>query len=494
VRNFFWSATAGQFDLITGNPPWVRWSKLPDLYRERVKPTCEDYGIFSKTKRHGGNELDISAMITYTVSDKWLKCDGRLAFVITGTLFKNPSSAGFRAFKLHPAREDSLYLQPVSVDDMKGLKPFEDAYNHTTVAIFRKTEKEVEYPVPYSVWEATGTGRKTINAALSLNAVLEQIQPIKKEAFPVEQAGSPWAILSPGRFDAIKYLSKQCSWTKGRKGVTTDLNGVYFVPVLQNNGNLVQIQSRPEAGRKNLGVQKQAWVEPDLLYPLIKGAGDFEACYLKLAAPDYADQKLFAFIPNTGIANADYEAAGALLNSPKMKKTAAWFESNEQLLLNRSTYRRQMKGAPFYAIYNVGDYTFKAWKVIWPEMSSLFYAAVAGSDEVPVVGTRVYVPDHKVYFAAFDDKDTAYFLCGLLNAEIVREWIDAHNISIQIADIFKHLSLPEFEPGNRDHARLSELVEAAHGTHDRAERRKILIEIKRLSGVILAAWGKVVSS
>jgi hypothetical protein len=39
VRNFFWSATAGQFDCIVGNPPWVRWSKLPDTYRERVKPT-----------------------------------------------------------------------------------------------------------------------------------------------------------------------------------------------------------------------------------------------------------------------------------------------------------------------------------------------------------------------------------------------------------------------------------------------------------------------
>jgi hypothetical protein len=43
VRNFFWSATAGQFDLIVGNPPWVRWSKLPSEYRERAKPTCEQW-------------------------------------------------------------------------------------------------------------------------------------------------------------------------------------------------------------------------------------------------------------------------------------------------------------------------------------------------------------------------------------------------------------------------------------------------------------------
>lgn len=70
VRNFFWSATAGQFDAVVGNPPWVRWSNLPEAYRNRAKPTCEKYAIFSDTKFHGGNELDISAIITYTTADK----------------------------------------------------------------------------------------------------------------------------------------------------------------------------------------------------------------------------------------------------------------------------------------------------------------------------------------------------------------------------------------------------------------------------------------
>jgi len=176
VRNFFWSATAGQFDLVIGNPPWVRWSKLPDLYRERVKPTCEHYGIFSKTRMHGGNELDISAMITYTVADKWLNAGGRLAFVITGTLFKNPSSAGFRTFKIEPARQDSLYLQPVSVDDMKGLKPFEDASNHTTIAVFKKSGNDPDYPVPYRVWGPCVGHKRAIKASQTLETVMDTIQ------------------------------------------------------------------------------------------------------------------------------------------------------------------------------------------------------------------------------------------------------------------------------------------------------------------------------
>ncbi|MDC5500580.1 hypothetical protein OHX04_19485, partial [Acinetobacter baumannii] len=153
VRNFFWSATAGQFDVVIGNPPWVRWSKLPELYRHRVKPTCEHYGIFSKTKRHGGNELDISAMITYTVADKWLKENATLAFVITGTLFKNPSSAGFRTFQIDGKNINSDYLQITSIDDLKNLKPFPDASNHTCIAIFTKVKSKPIYPVPYNIWE-----------------------------------------------------------------------------------------------------------------------------------------------------------------------------------------------------------------------------------------------------------------------------------------------------------------------------------------------------
>lgn len=488
VRNFFWSATAGEFDCIVGNPPWVRWSKLPDAYRERVKPTCEDYGIFSNTKRHGGNELDISAMITYTVSDKWLKDGGCLAFVVTGTLFKNPSSAGFRTFKIEPSNPDSAYIQPLYVDDFKALKPFEDASNHTVVSVFQKVKVPAKYPVPYTIWNAKSGFKKAISPTLTLIDVKKTLESDHKEAFPVSEEGSPWAILSKGRFGAIKYLSSECEWTQGRKGITADLNGVYFVPILQDNGKLVEIRSRPEAGRKDIGAVQKQWVEPDLLYPLIKGASDFEACYLKLKDPKYDKERLYTFLPNSGISKEAYQDCEDNLNSPTLKKSKLWFKGFEALLLDRSTYRRQMKNAPYQAVYNVGDYTFKPWKVVWPEMSSSFYAAVVGSDNMPLNGDRVFIPDHKVYFSSFDDKKTAYYLCGLLNTETVREWLDSHNVSIQVANVFKHLSLPEFDSNNRDHSKLSGLIELAHNTHDKKARNKVLRKAFSIAESILSEW------
>lgn len=483
VRNFFWSATAGEFDVIIGNPPWVRWSKLPEPYRERVKPTCESYGIFSPTKRHGGNELDISAMITYTVADKWLRLGGRLAFVITGAIFRNPSSSGFRGFVLDPAN-GAPHLAPRRVDDFKTVQPFADAANHTVVAVFDKSAKPGEYPVPYWIWHRRF--RSKIQPDATLSEALTRMSHDEHEATPVGEPGSPWSVLEKGRHRTISGLAGTTSWTVGRKGITTDLNGVFFVAPVEISDTRIQIESRPDAGKKDIGPVRRAWVEPDLLYPLIKGAGDFECCYLKLAAPHFKQDRLYTFVPNKGISGAEYASARKAMDAPTLKDTRRWFKYYEPLLLSRSTYRRQMTGAPPFAIYNVGEYTFSKWKVIWPEQSTRFYAAVAGIATVPLRGSTPYIPDHKVYFASFDTADPAYFLCGLLNAPIVREWIESHSVSIQKGDVLKHTKLPAFDKLNARHLELCRLVESAHHQHNRVERIAIIGSIEKLSSRILA--------
>lgn len=297
-------------------------------------------------------------------------------------------------------------------------------------------------------------------------------------------------MLSKGRYNILQGMVGACTWVSGRKGITADLNGVYFVPILQDNGTLVQIQSRPEAGKKDIGSSRKAWVEPDLLYPLIKGAGDFEACYLKLTNPANTDPILYTFVPNTGIGRQDYADSEAAMNTPALAKTRAWFRSYKGLLEVRSTFRRQMEptGAACHAVYNVGSYTFEPWKVIWPEMSTRFYAAVATNANVPVVGNRPYVPDHKVYFASFSKKAPAYFLCGLLNSPMVREWIESHTVSIQKGDIFKHMNLPEFDSKQTAHLKLTALVEKAHGEHDATRRALSVGQVEILADRILTGW------
>ncbi|ASA25716.1 Eco57I restriction-modification methylase domain-containing protein [Paenibacillus donghaensis] len=472
VRNFFWSITAGSFQIVVGNPPWVRWSNLPELYRNRIKPTCKQYEIFSSTPHHGGNELDVSGMITYTVADKWLAQEGQLAFVITQAHFQTPSSEGFRSFSINEIDR----LIPISVDDFKALKPFQAA-NKTAVAHFRKKQYlEPNYPVPYDVWNAKIGQPKLIPSNISLEEVEARIHSVHLEAVPVNGLRSPWSILPPGRFQALNKIMGISTWVRGRKGVTTDLNGVYFVRIINQNetSGLVQIETRPEAGKKDIGVAQKFWIEPHMLYPLIKGAGDFSECNLSI------EEELFAIIPNLGVNKKDCDEAELMLDTIAIR-TKDYFRSNEQLLRSRSTWKRYLKDKPYYSIYNVGEYAFSPYKVIWAEQSSRFKAAVVTGENVPLIGNRPFVPDHKVFYVACWNSNEAYYLCGLLNSNIVKEYVESHVVSINVGNIFKHMNLLEFDQENQDHLALARLVEEAH----RCSSEELLIKIRDTADRIL---------
>lgn len=477
VRNFFWSAVAGQFDLVVGNPPWVRWSNLPELYRNRIKPTCEQYTIFSETPYHGGNELDISGMITYTVADKWLKPNGALVFVITQTHFQSPSSQGFRSFRIN----DDFNLVPECVDDLKLLKPFPKVANKTAIMRLRKVNNDIaaSYPVPYRVWEKTTGASASIPEHLTKTAVLARVNQKLWEANPVNGGNSPWAVLPLGRFADMTNLQGQSDWISGRKGVTADLNGVYMVRIVAENSKtgLVQVETRPEAGKTDIGPARRFWIEPDLLYPLLKGAADFSACEIHIR------EKLYILVPNKGINGANYRAAEDEISG--LKQTKKFLSHFKPLLEKRSTYRLRQKGAPYYAVYNSGTYTFAPYKVVWAELSTTFEATVFEADNVPLVGARPYVPDHKVYFADFESKEMAHFVCGILNSSMVREYVESHTIQIQVSNIFKHLSIPQYDPQDRQHKKLVKLSKDAHAATSKKKRKDLLSELSDCAELIL---------
>ncbi len=477
VRNFFWSAVAGEFDVVVGNPPWVRWSNLPEMYRERIKPTCEQYAIFSETPYHGGNELDISGMLTYTVGDKWLRQGGTLVFLITQTHFQSPSSQGFRSFRIN----DQANLIPVEIDDLKKLKPFPKVANKTAIMRLKKVPaaQHATYPVPYRVWEKAAGFAAAIPDTSVKSDVLKRVDIRTLEANPVDGGNSPWAILPKGRFSAMAAIQGTSDWLAGRKGITTDLNGIYMVRIVDTNKKegLVQIETRPEAGRTDIGPAKRYWVEPDLLFPLIKGAGDFSACEL------HVDEELFVFVPNHGIVQAEYAAAEKRL--AKLKNTAAYFRAFKTVLGKRSTYRLRQSSAPYYSIYNVGAYSFAPYKVIWAELSTTFEAVVVTAGRVPLAGERPLVPDHKVYFADFDDENIAYFVCAMLNSAMVKEYIESHTIQIQVSNIFKHMSIPRFKAADARHKKIVDLCKKAHLAKNDASRAAILDEMNKLSEEVL---------
>ena len=454
--DLFGTGEHGNFDLVIGNPPWVKWSNLPAAYRARIRPTCLNQGILPDTSYHGGNELDFSCVLTHAVADKWLKTGGDLAFIITRSIFQSPSASGFRNFRIN----NRANLIPVSVDDLGKTRPFPGVAMSAAILRMTKTASDIrpQYPVPWRIRGKSETADPT----------LSHVNIKHHEANPVDGANGPWAILPPGRFRQLATLRGTTRWLTGRKGITTDLNGVYMVRIVDpkpKNG-LVQIETRPEAGRRKIGPVRRFRIEPDLLYPLLKGAGDFSACHLHLK------EDLFVLVPNNGIVKSAHEDARAVLSV--LPNTLDFLYAHKDLLETRSTLNRNRGTTPFYAIHNVGPYSFAPWKVIWAEMSNTLESAVISNGDVPLIGRRVFVPDHKVYFVGLDDRDTAFFVCALLNSSPVREYIDSHTLKIQVGNILKHLALPEFSRENPDHRFLAALCSMAHAEQDVARKADLI--------------------
>jgi len=97
--NYLKPFAIGNFDLIIGNPPWVRWSVLPADYKSKIKNSLRSEGIFSQDTNYGGVDLNISALIAYRVTENLLNKGGVLSFIFPYGVLKNKSYEGFRNLK-----------------------------------------------------------------------------------------------------------------------------------------------------------------------------------------------------------------------------------------------------------------------------------------------------------------------------------------------------------------------------------------------------------
>jgi alpha-D-ribose 1-methylphosphonate 5-triphosphate synthase subunit PhnI len=98
---------------------------------------------------------------------------------------------------------------------------------------------------------------------------------------------------------------------------------------------------------------------------------------------------------------------------------------------------------------------------------------------------RPFVPDHKVYFADFSNPMEAHYVCGILNSTLVKEFVQSHTIQIQVSNIFKHLSIPKFDPKDADHKLLAKASIKAHDAASAAARKKAITQMDKISERIL---------
>ncbi|MEM4732445.1 MAG: class I SAM-dependent DNA methyltransferase, partial [Desulfurococcaceae archaeon] len=483
IRNAFAPMLKGKFDYVVGNPPWVNWGNLPEEYRDVSRSLWESYGILGKG---AGFNRDLSMLFVARSFDLYLKPRGRLAFLMPFTVFKSQAGTGFRKFLATKAKIHAVH-------DLVTTYPFEGAVNRTSAIViekvcelkdigdFRKcpdSAKLVEENkiIKHVVW----ISEKSVPTDMPLEEALKIIKRYQAVMTPIVEndLSSPWMQVTEKVLPHVRRLIGKSPY-RAHTGASPSFNQVYYVKIKERlpDGRLV-ITNPPESGQKKKVKQVEAEVEPDLIYPLIRGR-DVKMWYV-----DYRDRYIIVpHDPKTG------KPLGRSELQQKYPGVYGYFYQFKEDLKSRSikpflSLRDAIKRAKsesekqwassrleeiFYIVDNIGSYTFAPYKVVWKNIAGAitgkaeFSCAVVGSVSDKYLGMKPIIPNVKLMLIPLDSEEEAYYLSGILNSLLTRFIVASYVIETSISThIVDYVNIPKFDPNNPIHIRISQLSKRAH--------------------------------
>lgn len=472
IKNNFSPRGFAPFHFVVGNPPWVRWSRLPETYRNRVKSFCNYYGLVSGRGYTGGIESDISTVVAFSAADNWLLNNGTIAFLITWTVFKTSSARGFRLSRL----PNDTGLRITMIEDLTRLQPFPDAVNETSVYIARKVTASARarfQKTTCRIWHPD-RGKSRVPPTASLEQVYENCHIADGVACPVREWGTPLFTGDVDHFQQSAFLRGKSDYLgRCRRGTVTDCARVYWVKVLkyskQTKRALIRTLTEDELPLARwIDPVEGAWIEADLLYPLVRGRD--------VGRYSTDTEGWYQLVTNSHYENVESEEDFA----DKYPLAYSYLKNYEEILKNRSSYKRYQKHLPFYVIYCVGKYSFSPYKVLWMEQQNpgKFRASVVSQRTDSIIPNSIIVPDHKLYFSAFDSADEAHYICGFLNSRPVRTWLGGFLPGKQIGTtVFEFMSVPPFDPANSHCQLITEISKSSHEERTHTRTKGFLTDI-----------------
>lgn len=464
LKNSFAPLLIGKFDYVIGNPPWINWENLPESYRNDTKPLWDQYGLLEGTReaRLGKVKRDISMLFVARCLDMFTKDGGKLAFLVPFTVYRTQAGAGFRKFLTN-------YCRVLRIHDLVALRPFEGAASMTSLIVIEKAGR-TEFPIPCITWHNPGT------TGIGQEAELEEVRSATKRLdavlIPIEEGKpeSPWMQITEKAYEAMRKVIGSSPWYKAYEGVNTALNQVYWVEVIDEtpSGLLITNPQRPRQKKKVKQVKQV--VEKELVYPLVRGR-DVKRWFA-------ARERSYIIIPHDPNTGKPIEE-GKL--KAKYPNTYEYFNNFRELLENRSLHKLWGRGNPFYSVYDIGEYTFSPYKVVWKYIAG----GSSGKAELSAAVIGGVIPDSKLMLIPFSSEKEAHYVCSVLNSSVVRLIVASYAISTAISThVTERIRIPKYDPNNLLHLRLSGLSERAHQLaeevywNNREELREKLREVE----------------
>ncbi|GAH97236.1 unnamed protein product, partial [marine sediment metagenome] len=253
-------------------------------------------------------------------------------------------------------------------------------------------------------------------------------------------------------------------------------NGVYWMDIIDKRPDGLVVISNITEGAKRKVESIQMAIEPDLLYPLLRGR-DVKRWHAEPSA-----YILMAQDPDKrrGIDEDEMKT-----NYPKTYLYLKRFEAALRERKSRGVTDMIEEGAPFYTMFSVGDYTFAPYKVVWREQASSLTGSVAFTVE-----DKPIIPDHKLMLINCSTREGAYYLSGILNSSPAKFAAISYAVEIQFdTHLLQNIRIPKFDPGNKVHQELAGLSQNAHEAAARGSETGLKGLEQRIDELAAQIWG-----
>lgn len=482
ATNFMLIARLQKFDLIAGNPPWVKWEHLPSKYAEKIKELCNVKHIFSTRGRFGGTQLNICALIANVSATNWLKETGVLAFLMPDSIMSQNSYEEFRNFYLDYDSKERLYLQKIDKWE-KPLKPFtsDDVVVSQDFNTYYYSKEKIDYKKGIDVVTISRTKNKTdilLNKETSFKKVKKHLLFGKKTAAQISDSTTAFSYLSDV-YDFRKIIGE--SSYEYRTGVEFTPQELYMLVGMgtSSESDHYRFANKKFTRSKYIvnDMPKNGWDLPtEYIYPIVTGPS--------LTPFKCASKNEYCILPYSSS-----KTDSPITISEMMKSNVALFEYlliHQSLIESQSEKSKLMhRGNEFYSLSKIGPYTFSKYIVAIRD-NTKFCATVieptttSWGEKKQSICVKHTTIIGRTNIGRYIQKNEAYYISGILNSDIVIQYMQNTFKSNGYSLKKSHFYLPEYDKTNLLHKEICKLAKKASKLNDDAEITKIQLKLSEV--------------
>lgn len=461
--NFMLIARLSKFDLIIGNPPWVKWEHLPTAYANKIKEFCDIRHIFCNDGLYGGAQLNVCALIANVTATNWLSNKGVLAFLMPDSIMSQNSYEEFRNFYINYDNKERLYLQKI-YRWMAPLRPFKVGKKSVTQDFntYFYSRKRVNYNKGIDVIEVYKKPRisdTTVNDSRSWFTAKKYLTLKQGKAKQLSNTSTAFTYMSEA-FDFSIIIGETAY--NYRTGVESTPFEVFKLKGYKKSNQVGHYRFkndiRKTARYKVEDIPLEGWDFPTrYIYPMVQAP--------QLSPFKFNINNSFHIIPyeedNTSTPITLSEMS---ITCPEL---ATYFADHNELIAQQSKKSKVMhRGEAFYALSKIGPYTF-ADNIVAARDNTKFCASIIKPTMTPWGEIKKSVcVKHTIIISQDDDgnfisENEAYYINGVLNSDIVVAYIESTFKSNGFSLKKSHLFLPKYDENNklfRDIVKLSKLA------------------------------------